>query len=446
MKNKFVIIGAGSTHTPGILAALTSKADEIHLSELCLHDIDEERVYHMGEFNRIYMKEHRPDIKTSWTTDLKEALTGANYVLIQIRPGRNEQRSIDEHTCYKHNLIGQETCGLGGFSFALRTIPAILEIVKTALEVCPNAWLLNYSNPEAMVSEAVYRSYPEAKMLCICDMPISQQETIAKYLGYEEKDLTFKYFGLNHFGWYTNIYDKAGNDLLPKLRQEVLDGTLKNFDKVEDDGKTDDYWEKTFNNIIKGFKAYPDYLPLCYLQYYYFHDEMMEQFDHSFTRADYVLAGREVTVYEECRRVIKEGTAKNSYLVSGVHGNYIVDLASSIINDKRERFIVNVMNNGAIGNFNHDAVVEVPCYVGASGIEPVAVGYIPQFQKSLMEAQKGYEKLAVEAALEGSKQKALQAILLNKTVPSYRKGKEVFDDLLEANRDYWNPKFYANND
>lgn len=187
MGNKFVIIGAGSTHTPGILAALANKSEELNMTELCLHDIEHDRVYHMGEFNKIYMKEHRPEIKTSWTTDLKEALIGANYVFIQIRPGRNEQRSIDEHTCYKHGLIGQETCGLGGFSFALRTIPAILEIVKTAVEVCPDAWLLNYSNPEAMVSEAVYRTYPQAKMLCICDMPISQQEQVAAYLGYDEK-------------------------------------------------------------------------------------------------------------------------------------------------------------------------------------------------------------------------------------------------------------------
>ena len=442
MKNKFVIIGAGSTHTPGILAVLAQRAEELKLGELCLHDIDEGRVYHMGEFNRIYMEEHCPQIKTSWTTNLREALEGANYVFVQIRPGRNEQRSLDEHTCYKHGLIGQETCGLGGFSFALRTIPAILDIVKTALEVCPNAWILNYSNPEAMVSEAVYRTYPEAKMLCICDMPISQEETIAEYLKIPHSELTFKYFGLNHFGWYTNIYNKEGKDLLPEIRKDVLDGKLTEFYESGDNGKTDDYWTKTFNNVIKGFRAYPDYLPLCYLQYYYFHDEMLEQFDHNFTRADYVLSTREVTVYDECKRVIEAGSAKDSYLVSGVHGNYIVDIASSIINDKRERYIINVMNNEAIGNFNHDAVVEVPCYVGAHGIEPVSVGYIPQFHKSLMEAQKGYEKLAVEACLEGSKEKAMQAILLNKTVPSYRVGKALFDDLLEINKPYWNKKFY----
>lgn len=442
MKNKFVIIGAGSTHTPGILAVLAQRAEELKLGELCLHDIDEGRVYHMGEFNRIYMEEHCPQIKTSWTTNLREALEGANYVFVQIRPGRNEQRSLDEHTCYKHGLIGQETCGLGGFSFALRTIPAILDIVKTALEVCPNAWILNYSNPEAMVSEAVYRTYPEAKMLCICDMPISQEETIAEYLKIPHNELTFKYFGLNHFGWYTNIYNKEGKDLLPEIRKDVLEGKLTEFYESGDNGKTDDYWTKTFNNVIKGFRAYPDYLPLCYLQYYYFHDEMLEQFDHNFTRADYVLSTREITVYDECKRVIEAGSAKDSYLVSGVHGNYIVDIASSIINDKRERYIINVMNNGAIGNFNHDAVVEVPCYVGAHGIEPVSVGYIPQFHKSLMEAQKGYEKLAVEACLEGSKEKAMQAILLNKTVPSYRVGKALFDDLLEINKPYWNKKFY----
>lgn len=442
MANKFVIIGAGSTHTPGILAALAAKANELQMNELCLHDIDQNRIYHMGEFARIYISERYPDIKVNWTTDLETALCNANYVMIQIRPGRNEQRAVDEHTCYKYGIIGQETCGPGGFAFALRTIPAILEIVKKALEICPDAWLLNYSNPEAMVSEAVYRTYPNAKMLCICDMTISQQEQMAEFLGYDEKDLLFKYFGLNHFGWYTNIYTKEGVDLLPKLRKDVVDGKITGFKSKEQQGDLDDYWFATFNNVIKGFAAYPDYLPLCYLQYYYFHDEMLEHSDHSFTRADAVLAGREITVYEECKRVINANTAKDSYLVSGVHGNYIVDLASAIINDKRERFVINVMNHGAIGNFNHDAVVEVPCYVGAFGVEPTAVGYIPQFHKSLMEAQKGYEKLAVEACLEGSYEKALQALLLNKTVPSHRVAKALLDEFLILNKDYWNPAFY----
>ncbi|MGX9522914.1 family 4 glycosyl hydrolase [Vibrio mediterranei] len=439
---KIVIVGSGASHTPGILAAMVEKADELGLIELCLYDVDHDRAELMGEFNKIYLSDIRPDIKATWTINIKEALTGADFVFIQIRPGKNEQRSIDEHICYKHNIIGQETCGLGGFSFALRTIPAILDLVEVAQRLCPDAWLLNYTNPEAMVSEAVYRKFPEAKMLCICDMPIGQQDVIANYLGFEESDLTFKYFGLNHFGWYTNIYDKKGNDLLPQLRDDVLSGKLTEFEDVTVDGEHDDYWQKTHNNIIKGFKAFPQYLPLTYLQYYYFQDEMMEQFDHEFTRADYVLAGREVKVYEECRRVISNKSTSDCELVSGHHGNYIVDIACSIIHDKKERFIVNVKNNGAIGNFDHDAIVEVPCYVGASGVEPVAVGYVPVFHRAMMEMQKGYEKLAVEACLEGSKEKAIQSILLNKTVPSHRVGHAVFEDLLEANREFWNPSFY----
>ena len=146
---------------------------------------------------------------------------------------------------------------------------------------------------------------------------------------------------------------------------------------------------------------------------------------------------REGKVFEECHRVINEGTAKDSGLVSGIHGNYIVDIANAIINNTRERFIINMMNNGLIANFNQDAVVEVPCYVGAFGVEPTAVGNIPTFYKSLMEAQKGYELLTVEAALTGSYEKALQAIMLNKTVPSMKVGQAVLDDLIEANKEYW---------
>lgn len=142
-------------------------------------------------------------------------------------------------------------------------------------------------------------------------------------------------------------------------------------------------------------------------------------------------------VFDECGRCLAAGTTADSSIHGGVHGNYIVDIANAIVNNTRERLVVNVMNKGAIGNFNHDAVVEVPAYVDAAGIEPVSVGYIPQFHKSLMEAQKGYEKLAVEAALEGSCQKAIQAVLLNRTIPSYEVGKAALDDLMEANRPWW---------
>lgn len=428
--NKFVIVGGGASHTPGIIATLLEKREELKLSELCFYDIDPNRNTPMGQFAEIYFRENAPEVKVSYTTDIREAFTGADFLFVQIRPGCNKQRELDEKIPLRHGLVGQETCGLGGFAFAMRNIPAMLEIVRCATEYCPDAWVLNYSNPEAIISEAVYRTYPEAKVLCICDMPISQELVLADYLGIPHKDLTFGYFGLNHFGWFTHIYDKEGKDLLPGLREEILADSSKEIT----DGEPE---TKNFLNVARMFRLFPEFIPIGYLQYYFFPDEMVALSNPNYTRANVILDGRDITVFEECRKVIAAGTAKDSGLVAGIHGNYIVDIASSIINNKHERFIINTMNTGLISNMNQDAVVEVPCYMGAFGIEPTAVGKIPQFHKSLMEMQKGYEKLTVEAALEGSWQKAVEAVMLNRTVPSYGKAIEVLNELREANRAYW---------
>ncbi len=435
MGNKIVIVGGA--HTPGIIEVLRNRADDLLLDEIVLYDIDQERNYLIGEFTKIYFKDHNSDVKISYTCDIEEAFRGANFLYVQIRPGLNKQRETDEKICLKHGVVGQETCGLGGFSFALRVIPQILDIVEHAQRICPDAWILNYTNPEAIISEAIYRKFPKAKCLCICDMPISIEEAIADYLHVPYKDLTFKYFGLNHFGWWTNIFDKTGKDLLPELRQKVLSGELTTLAQTNEEIVGDAYWDKTFKNIIRAFKMYPRYLPNCYLQYYYFPDEMVESDDINFTRGSYVLSTREITVFEECKRVIEAKTAKNSKLLGGVHGNYIVDITNAIIHDTKERFIVNTKNQGAIQNFNPDAVVEIPAYIGAMGVESVCVGPIPTFQRSLMEMQKGYEILTVETALTGSYTTAMEAVLLNKTIPSYRVGKELLDELMEANKDYW---------
>lgn len=164
---------------------------------------------------------------------------------------------------------------------------------------------------------------------------------------------------------------------------------------------------------------------------------MVAHDDLSFTRGDFVVNGRETSIYNECRRVIANGSAKDSSLHAGVHGNYIVDICHAIIHDTRERFTVNITNNGSISNFDPKAVVEIPAYVGASGAEPVVIGEIPTFQKGLMDMQKAYEKLTVQAALTGSYQTALEAVLLNKTIPNLTVGKAVLDDLYAANKEYW---------
>jgi maltose-6'-phosphate glucosidase len=268
-------------------------------------------------------------------------------------------------------------------------------------------------------------------------MPISIEGAIAKYFNKNLRDLTFKYFGLNHFGWWTNIIDENGKDLLPELREDVLSGKITTLLMSNEETEGDQYWIDTYRQMISLFKRFPEYFPNCYLQYYLTPDEMIAHDDSNFTRGDYVMQGREKRIYDECRRVIAAGSAKDSSLHAGVHGNYIVDIAYAIIHNTRERFTVNKKNHGAIANFDSEAVVETPAYVGSMGAETINIGEIPTFQKGLMEMQKAYEKMTVDAALSGSYQTALEAVMLNKTIPNYTVGKKVLDELYEANQGLW---------
>lgn len=437
-KFKIVIVGGASTYTPGIVKGLVINNKELPLKELVLVDINEQRLDIMGKYIKLLMAKYLPDVKVSWTTSREEAFPGTDFFFVQIRPGGLKQREQDEKIPLKYGLVGQETCGAGGFAFAMRSIPAMVEIVNDAVKYAPEAWILNYSNPESMISEALNRAVPEAKVLCLCDMPISQETSLAKALGKKHEDLTFYYFGLNHFGWFSAIYDNDGKDLLPQLVEDILDGKKNNIDHV--DIKTDPYWEETFKGIIKMVKYFPGYIPLTYLQYYFFPDEMVAKENPSYTRANYVIDHREKEVFQECERVIKTGFIEDSSLLTGVHGNYIIDIAKSIAFNKKERFVVNVLNQGAISNFREDVVVEVPCYVGSQGVEPIAIGKIPIFQKGLMEMEKSYEVLAVEACLEEDYDKALKALTLNLTIPSASLAKKVLDDLIKSNKGYF-PKF-----
>lgn len=437
MGNKFVMVGGGSTQSPGILEVLRQRSKGLNISELVLYDNDAKRVSLLGQYTKMYYAESGSHVNVTYTTDIEEAFTGADFLFMQIRPGLNKQRAIDEKICLNHHVVGQETCGLGGFSFAMRVIPAVVEIVSKVKEICPNAWILNYTNPEAILSEAINHVFPDAKCLCICDMPVSIEGAIAQYFGKDIKNLTFKYFGLNHFGWWSAVIDKDGTDLLPQLREDVVSGKIDTLLISNKETEEDQYWINTYKQMIKIFKEFPEYFPNCYLQYYLTPDEMLAHDNVEFTRGDYVMQGREKYIYEECRRVIANGSAKDSSLHAGVHGNYIVDICNAILHDTRERFTVNIKNNGSISNFDANAVVELPAYIGASGAEPIVIGEIPNFQKGLMEAQKAYEKLTVKAALTGSYQCALQAVMLNKTIPNLNVGKAVLHDLYEANKEYW---------
>lgn len=226
MKNKFVvtIAGGGSTYTPGIVMMLLENMDRFPLSEIRLYDNHHDRQRVIGEACAILVAEHYPHVAFSFTTDPQEAFTGVDFVMAHIRVGLYEMREKDEKIPLKYGVIGQETCGPGGIAYGMRSIAGVLELVDYMETYSPGAWMLNYSNPAAIVAEATRRLRPTAKIINICDMPVAIEGLFADILGLKSrKEMNVRYFGLNHFGWWTSITDKAGNDLMPALKNHVAE-------------------------------------------------------------------------------------------------------------------------------------------------------------------------------------------------------------------------------
>ena len=434
-KFSIVVAGGGSTFTPGIVLMLLENLDKFPIRQIKFYDNDAQRQEVIAKACDIIIKEKAPDINFVYTTDPETAFTDVDFVMAHIRVGKYAMREKDEKIPLRHGVLGQETCGPGGIAYGMRSIGGVIELVDFMEKYSPNAWMLNYSNPAAIVAEATRRLRPNSKILNICDMPIGIELRMAEMLGLKSrKEMVVRYFGLNHFGWWTDIRDKQGNDLMPALREKVV----KVGYNVEIEGEnTEASWNDTFTKAKDVFAVDPTTMPNTYLKYYLFPDYVVKHSNPNHTRANEVMEGREKFVFGECRTIAEKGTAKDSKLHVDDHASYIVDLARAIAYNTKERMLLIVENDGAISNFDPTAMVEIPCIVGSNGPEKIVQGKIPQFQKGLMEQQVSVEKLTVEAWIEGSYQKLWQAITLSRTVPSASVAKAILDDLIEANKDFW---------
>ena len=430
-----VIVGGGSTWTPGILKALTKHKEKLPLKKVTLYDIDKERQETIGEFGIVLFKEEYPEVEFSYTTDKKNAYTDVDFVFCQMRTGGYPMREKDEHIPLSMGVIGQETCGPGGFAYGIRSIKDMVEMVKDVREYSPEAWILNYTNPAAIVAYALKKVFPDdKKIINICDQPVNLLRSYGRLLGRSYENWEPVYFGLNHFGWFKNIYDENGNDIVPEIKKITSE---KGF-LPADAEQRDQSWLDTYAMVEDMLKDFPYYLPNTYLQYYLYPEYKLKKLDPDYTRANEVMDGREKRVFAECRRIAENGTAKDSSVVhNDAHGDMIIEVAESIAHNRHRYFIVMVENNGLIENLPDDAMVEVTATLGINGPRPYGVGKIETFYKGLIENQYAYERLTVEACLEGSYTKALQALTLNRTVVDAKKARKVLDALIEANKGYW---------
>ncbi|QXJ37241.1 6-phospho-beta-glucosidase [Saccharococcus caldoxylosilyticus] len=433
---KIVTIGGGSSYTPELIEGFIKRYHELPVRELWLVDIPEgeEKLNIVGELARRMVKKAGVPIDIHLTLDRRRALEGADFVTTQIRVGGLQARAKDERIPLKYGVIGQETNGPGGLFKGLRTIPVILDIIRDMKELCPDAWLINFTNPAGMVTEAVLRYSDHKKAVGLCNVPIGMRMGVAKLFNVDASRVHIDFAGLNHMVFGLNVY-LDGNNIMDQLIDRLTSSdkagmTMRN---IADLG-----WEPDF---LKGLKL----LPCPYHRYYFQTSKMLaeelEAAKKVGTRAEVVqkLEKELFELYKDSNLNVKPPQLEKR------GGAYYSDAACSLIcsiyNDKRDIQTVNTRNNGAIASIPGESAVEVNCIITKEGPKPIAVGDLPVAVRGLVQQIKSFERVAAEAAVTGDYYTALVAMTINPLVPSDTIAKQILDEMLEAHKEYL-PQFF----
>lgn len=432
---KIVTIGGGSSYTPELIEGFIKRYKELPVRELWLVDIKEgeEKLNIIGALAKRMVKKAGLPIEIHLTLDRREALKDADFVTTQIRVGLLKARIEDERIPLKYKVIGQETNGPGGLFKALRTIPVILDITKDMEELCPEAWLINFSNPAGIVTEAVLKYGKIKRVIGLCNVPIGMEMAVAKMLEVESKRIRIDFAGLNHLVYGLNVYLDGENitkRVVELSNSEKANINMKNIIGLE--------FEKDF---IKALGV----LPCPYHRYYYKTSEMLEEetkeAKKSGTRGEIVekIEAELFELYKDLTLDIKPLQLEKR------GGAYYSDAAcrliNSIYNDKRDIQAVNTMNKGAIAGIPYNSAVEVSCIITKEGPIPLTIGELPVAALGLIQQIKSFEILTVEAAVTGDYDKALLAMTINPLVHSDTVAKKILDEMLEAHKKYL-PQFF----
>ncbi|MFW3852425.1 6-phospho-beta-glucosidase [Klebsiella pneumoniae] len=433
---KIVVIGGGSSYTPELIEGLLNRYHEMPVASLWLVDIEEgkEKVEIIAGLARRMIAKAGLTIEVVATLDRESALRDADFVCSQFRAGCLDARISDERISLKYGLIGQETNGLGGFANACRTIPIALEIAADMERLCPDAWLLNFTNPSGMVTEAILR-HSRIKAVGLCNVPVIMQKGITTLLQCaDEKEVVMQVAGLNHFIFVRQILHK-GKEWLPEVIAEINAGR----DPLVPRNIPPFRWP---SHLLQGLGM----IPCAYLRYYYMKDDLLRQ--------ELAEAGGEGTRGEVVKQLEKilfdqyrdPHLAVKPKALEGRGGQYYseaaCELMNAIYNDKRIIMHVNTRNYGAISGLPDDCAVEVSSLITASGPLPLNVAPFPEDTLRLLQLMKSFERLTIEAALTGNRHTAWRALMLNPLIVSGEKLELALDEVIAENRQ-WLPTFHA---
>ncbi len=418
---KLAIVGGGSSYTPELLDGLFARLDTIPVAEVWLMDRDEGRLEINSAFARRMARHHGSSLTVRTTSDLREAVREAKYVITQIRVGQMAARIADEKLGLRHHIIGQETTGVGGFACALRTIPRILEVAHTMEELSPSAYLVNFTNPAGINTEAVIK-HSAIRTVGLCNVPIGMIMDVIKHFGGEVDDIDLDYVGLNHLSWVRS-FKKKGEDITAAVLEKF-------FEHAEEE------WEEetTRESMLEAMKSLGMFCNY-YLQYFYTTDSVLKTLrEKKQTRGEEVVEV-ENTLFAKYRdESLTEKPEELSERGGAHYSTAAFLLIDAIENDRGSKQIVCCRNGGAIPTFDDDISVEVPAVINASGAKPVPQEAPAPIIRGLMQAVKAYESLTVEAAVTGNRETAFQALLANPLTPNASGCRRLLDDLLEVNK------------
>lgn len=429
---KIVTIGGGSSYTPELVEGFIKRYDSLPINELWLVDIEagREKLEIVGALAKRMVKKAGIPMNIILSYDRREALKNATFVTTQMRVGRLTARILDERIPLSHGIIGQETNGAGGMFKAFRTIPIILDIVKDMEELCPEAWLINFTNPTGIITEAILQYTNFKKAIGLCNVPVNMIEGFSKMLNADENDVTMEIQGTNHFIFATDVFVKGQSrfeELLEKYANLTEEDTIqmKNFVSLP--------YSPSF---IKGLNA----IPCPYHNYYFFTkeqlEEELEQFKTGTVRGEVVYKTEEELFEIYKQEELQEKPEQLSQRGGAKYSDAACNLIQSIYNNTGDIQYVNVKNNGAISDLPQNSAVEIACRITSDGPKPLSTGNLKLPISGYVHMIKSFERMVAEAAVTGDKNLAIAALNLNPLCPSDKIANVVIDELIEAHKDY----------
>ena len=428
---KIAVIGGGSSYTPELMEGIINHKDSLPVTEVVLIDIPEgeEKVSINTAFAKRMVEKAGLPISVRYTLDRREGLKDASFVIAQIRVGGLDAREKDERIPLKYDVIGQETTGPGGFFKALRTIPVMLSICRDMEEVCKDAWLINFTNPSGIITEAILKN-TKVKCIGLCNVSINMRYDAAERLSVSPDELDCRFIGLNHLSVMNHAYYQGKDRILDAVSVEDTESVVKNIQK-----------DAEMDAVAKELGC----LLSPYMQYFYtekeaLQHEKMEAIGLTGTRAAQVKeveknlfeCYKDINLREKPAALAKRGGARYSMAA--------ICLIDSIYNDTNDVQVVDVFNNGIIPQLPDNVVIEVNCRIGRNGAAPLASD-VPASVLGLISQVKAYEEYTIEAAITGDRNKALIALLNNPLIHDVRDAKGILNELLEAHRAYL-PAFF----